>query len=53
MVKKATQLAIFKWRQTAAELILCAVRWYLGYSLWLRDVELLAERGLKAGHTTI
>ena len=54
MVKKARQLAIFKWRQTAPELILCAVRWYLRYSLSLRDVEeLLAERGLKVDHTTI
>jgi IS6 family transposase len=36
------------------ELILCAVRWYLRYSLSLRDVEeLLAERGLEADHTTI
>ena len=36
------------------ELILCAVRWYLRYSLSLRDVEeLLAERGLAADHTTI
>jgi len=45
---------IFKWRQTAPELILCAVRWYLRYSLSLRDVEeLFAERGLAADHTTI
>ena len=37
----------------APELILCAVRWYLRYSLSLRDVEeLLAERGLAADHTT-
>jgi transposase-like protein len=54
MVKKATRPAIFKWRQTAPELILCAVRWYLRYSLSLRDVEeLLTERGLQADHTTI
>jgi predicted ATPase len=53
-VKHATRPAIFKWRQTAPELILCAVRWYLRYSLSLRDVEeLLAERGLEADHTTI
>jgi IS6 family transposase len=38
----------------APELILCAVRWYLRYSLSLRDVEeLFAERGLAADHTTI
>src|SRR3981189_3771914 len=54
MVKKATRPAISKWRQTAPELILCAVRWYLRYSLSLRDVEeLLTERGLQADHTTI
>src|ERR1039457_5991168 len=54
IVKNATRPAIFKWRQTAPELILCAVRWYLRYSLSLRDVEeLLAERGLEVDHTTI
>jgi len=53
-VNNATRPVIFKWRQTAPGLILCAVRWYLRYSLSLRDVEeLLAERGLKADHTTI
>jgi IS6 family transposase len=53
-VKNATRPAIFKWRQTAPELIPCAVRWYLRYSLSLRDVEeLFAERGLEADHTTI
>ena len=54
IVKHATRPTIFKWRHTAPELILCAVRWYLRYSLSLRDVEeLLAERGLAADHTTI
>src|SRR5260370_4347560 len=49
----ATRPAIFKWRQTEPALILCAVRWYLRYSLSLRDVEeLLEERGLEADHTT-
>jgi transposase-like protein len=53
-VRKATRPAIFKWRQTAPEVIVCAVRWYLRYSLSLRDVEeLLDERGLKADHTTV
>jgi transposase, IS6 family len=53
-VNNATRPAIFKWRQTASELILCAVRWYLRYSLSLRDVEeLFAERSLAADHTTI
>src|ERR1017187_7740230 len=33
---------------------LCAVRWYLRYSLSLRDVEeLLEERGLNLDHTTV
>jgi hypothetical protein len=46
--------AIFKWRQTEPGIILCAVRWYLRYSLSLRDVEeLLAERGLSVDHTTV
>jgi IS6 family transposase len=53
-VKQTIRPTIFKWRQTAPELILCAVRWYLRYSLSLRDVEeLCAERGLTADHTTI
>jgi transposase-like protein len=53
-VNNATRPEIFKWRQTEPELILCAVRWYLRYSLSLRDVEeLFAERGLQADHTTI
>ena len=39
MVKKAIRPAIFKWRQTEPDIILCAVRWYLRYSLSFRDVE--------------
>jgi len=34
-------------------LILRAVRWYLRYSLSLRDVEELEERDLEADHTMI
>ena len=46
--------AIFKWRQTEPGLILCAVRWYLRYSLSRRDVEeLLEERCLNVDHTTV
>jgi hypothetical protein len=42
----ATRPAIFKWPQTEPVLTLCVVRWYLRYSLSLRDVEeLLDERG--------
>ena len=53
-MKKAIRPAIFKGRQTDAELIVCAVRWYLRYPLSLRDVEELhSERGLEADHTTI
>jgi hypothetical protein len=37
--KWKTRPAIFKWRQTEPGLILCAVRWYLRYSLSLRNVE--------------
>ena len=53
-MKKAIRPAIFKWRQTEPELILCAVRWNLRHSLSLRDAEeLLSERGLEADHTAI
>jgi transposase-like protein len=53
-VNQATRPVIFKWRQTAPELILSTVRWYLRYSLSLRDVEeLFAERGLEVDRTTI
>ena len=52
MMKKAIRPAIFKWRQTEPALILCAVRWYLRYSLSFRDVEeLLSERGLEVDHS--
>jgi len=35
-------------------IIVCAVRWYLRYSLSYRDVkELVTERGLSVDHTTI
>ena len=49
---KCQRPAIFKWRQFAPEVILCAVRWYLRYSLSYREVqELLVERGLEVDHT--
>jgi hypothetical protein len=45
---------LFKWRHFQPEIILCAVRWYLRFSLSYRDVEeFLIERGLPADHTTI
>jgi transposase-like protein len=49
-----TRPTIFKWRQTEPGIILCPVRWYLRYSLSLRDVEeLLAEGGLSVDHTRV
>jgi transposase, IS6 family len=46
--------SLFKWRHFEADMILCAVRWYLRYALSDRDVEeLLRERGLTVDHTTI
>ena len=46
--------ALFKWRHFEPEIIVCAVRWYLRFSLSYRDVEeLLMEWGLSADHTTI
>ena len=45
---------LFKWRHFAPPIIVCAVRWYLRYSLSFRDVEELnTERGLPVDHTTI
>src|ERR1700687_2860314 len=48
-VKHATRPAIFKWRQTAPKLIRCSVRWYLRYSLSLRDVVELLARARSGG----
>jgi transposase, IS6 family len=31
--------SLFKWRHFQADIILCAVRWYLRYALSYRDVE--------------
>jgi transposase, IS6 family len=46
--------ALFKWRHFQADIILCAVRWYLRYALSYRDVEeLLRERGVSVDHTTV
>ena len=42
--------SLFKWRHFQADIILCAVRWYLRYALSYRDVEeLLRERGVSVG----
>jgi IS6 family transposase len=49
-----SDLSLFKWRHFEADIILCAVRWYLRYALSYRDVEdLLRERGVCIDHTTV
>jgi transposase-like protein len=46
--------ALFKWRHFQADIIVCAVRWYVRYVLSYRDVEeLLRERGVWVDHTTV
>src|SRR5499433_959274 len=51
---KYCQTPLFRKRQFAAEIIVTCVRWYLRFSLSLRDIEeLMAERGLCVDHTTI
>jgi IS6 family transposase len=48
------QAPLFKWHHFTAEVILCAVRWYLRYALSYRDVEeLMRERGVVVDHTTV
>src|SRR5512132_2202649 len=45
--------ALFRKRQFEPAVIVTCVRWYLRFSLSLRDIEeLLAERGLSVDHTT-
>jgi transposase-like protein len=49
-----SDLSLFKWRHFQADIILCAVRWYLRYASSYRDVEkLLRERGVWVDHTTV
>jgi transposase, IS6 family len=49
-----SDLSLFKWRHFEADIILCAVRWYLRYALSYRDVEeLMRERGVRVDHTTV
>ena len=44
---------LFRKRQFEPTIIVTCVRWYLRFSLSLRDVEeLMAERGLLVDHTT-
>jgi transposase-like protein len=45
---------MFKGRHFDRSVILLCVRWYLAYSLSLRDLkEMMAERGVSVDHTTI
>jgi len=45
---------LFKGRHFDCEIIVLCVRWYLRFKLSLRDlVEMMAERGIDLGHTTI
>ena len=44
----------FKWKHYEGEIILLNVRWHLRYPLSYRNLkEMIAERGVKADHTTI
>jgi transposase, IS6 family len=46
--------ALFRNRQFDPAVIVTCVRWYLRFSLSLRDVEeLMAERNLMVDHTTV
>jgi putative transposase len=46
--------AVFKGRHFDRSVILLCVRWYLAYSLSLRDLEeMMAERGISVDHATI
>ena len=45
---------LFKGRHFDREIIILGVRWYLRFTLSLRDlVEMMAERGIDLAHTTI
>jgi hypothetical protein len=45
---------VFKGRHFDRSVILLCVRWYLAYSLSLRDLEeMMAERGISVDHATI
>jgi putative transposase len=46
--------SVFKGRHFDRSVILLCVRWYLAYSLSLRDIEeMMAERGVSVDHATI
>jgi transposase-like protein len=49
-----TEGAVFKGRHFDRSVILLCVRWYLAYSLSLRNLEeMMAERGISVDHATI
>ena len=51
---KENRPALFRGRHFNTEIIVTCVRWYLRFSLSLRNVEeLMAERGLEVDHTTV
>ena len=51
---KSSRPPLFRKRQFEPTIIVTCVRWYLRFSLSLRDLkELMAERGLSVDHTTI
>jgi transposase-like protein len=51
---KSRRPSLFGKRWFEPTVIVTCVRWYLRFSLSLRDVkELMAERGLSVDHTTI
>ena len=55
VAKKAQSTGdLFKGRHFEREIFILCVRWYLRYTLSLRDLaEMMAERGLSVAHTTI
>jgi transposase-like protein len=49
-----TEVAVFKGRHFDRSVILLCVRWYLAYSLSLRDLEeMMAERGISVDRATV
>ena len=53
-LSSATEGGVFKGRHFDQSVILLCVRWYLAYSLSLRDLEeMMAERGISVDHATI
>jgi hypothetical protein len=50
----AAEGSVFKGRHFDRSVILLCIRWYLAYSLRLRDLEeMMAERGISVDHATV